>query len=310
MPAAASRKCRDAGGTLRRVRGRLVSILALLALLVVLGTAARPGPIVAAPAAQDGEGGPRIDAPTGGARVSGRVEIRGRAVTPNPSRFQFYRLYYGQGAEASALRPIGASVDRPVEDGVLGTWDTATVTPGEYLILLSVYDQSSQSTSARVVVTVEPPPTPAVRPTQAPLVVVTPDEVPTPNPDEAAAGPTPIPELPQLDPNIPRVDIPPSAPGPAIPNVVPISPEGPIQPIQPSGPVSAPTPFIPVGPSSAPPPSEPIAAPSGPSFDPGQSGAPSISAPPPPAPPVVQPYEPPPPLPTAPPPTPFGLPPT
>lgn len=291
-----------------------MSILVALVLVIVLGTSALPDPIGAAPVGQDAEGGPRIDAPTGGSRISGQVEIRGRAVTPDPSRFGFYRLYYGQGATATTFRPIGASVDRPVEDGVLGTWDATTVTPGEYQLLLTVYDQAGRTTSAHVVVTVDPPPTPAVPPTMAPLVVVTPGEVPTPGPDEEAPPPTPIPELPQLDPNIPRFDIPAAAPGPAIPNVVPVGPDQgaqPGQPIQPSGPSSAPAPVIPQpqAPSSAPAQSDPITVPSSSSSDSGASGAPSINAPPPP-PPAVQPYVPPPALPTIAPPTPFGLPPT
>ena len=297
------------GATLADVRGRVAPILTTLSLVCLLVVSARPAPSVAAPSGQDD--GPRIDAPANGARVSGQIEIRGRAVTPDPSRFQFYRLYYGQGAEATALRPIGASVDRPVEDGVLGTWDATNIIAGEYLILLSVYDTAGQSTYARTVVTVDPPPTPAVRPTQAPLVVVAPGEVPTPDPNAEGPPPTPIPELPQLDPNIPQVDVPPAAPGPAIPNVVPAVPEQGVQPIQPSGPPAAPPPFVPQGPSSVPPPVEPLPAPSGPSgptFDPGPS-APSVNAPPPPPPPAVQPYVPPPPPPTAAPPTPFGQPP-
>lgn len=297
------------------MRRPVVSILAGLLLVLLLGASALPSAIGAAPVGQGAEGGPRIDAPTGGSRVSGQVEIRGRAVTPDPSRFQFYRLYYGQGAAASTLRPIGASVDSPVDDGILATWDAATVTPGEYQILLTVYDLAGRTTSAQVVVTVDPPPTPAVRPTMAPLVVVTPGEVPTPGPDEEAPPPTPIPELPRLDPNIPRFDIPVTAPGPGIPDVVPVGPEGgtqPGQPIQPTGPSSAPLPVFPEpqAPSSAPAQSDSSSAPSSPSFDSGSGGAPSINAPAPPPPPAVQPYVPPPAPPTVAPPTPFGLPPT
>ena len=288
-----------------------MSTLAALVLVVLIGAMVLPGLSVAAPSAQDAEDGPRIDAPANGTRVSGQVDIHGRAVTPDPAQFQFYRLYYGQGAEASALRPIGAAVDRPVEDGLLGTWNASMATPGEYLILLTVYDAAGRTTNAQVVVIVDPPPTPSARPTQAPLVVVTPGEVPTAGPEEEGPPPTPIPELPRLDPNIPRIDVPPVAPPPAIPNVVPVAPEPGNQPIPPSGPPAAPAPLFPQPgePSSAPPPSDPIAVPSGPSLDPGAPGAPSINAPAPPPPPAVRPYEPPPPLPTVVLPTPFGLPP-
>jgi len=284
------------------VRERLVSGLALALLVAILGAAALPDPLVAAPAPQGSGEGARIDAPTSGARVGGQVEIRGRAVAADPSRFQFYRLHYGPGASPSSLRPIGSPGDRPVEDGVLAIWDTAGVMPGEYSIILTVYDGGRANPTASVVVTVEAPPTPAVRPTMAPLVVVTPGEVPPEG--EAGPEPTPIPELPQLDPNIPQINVPPPAPGPAIPNIAP----GPDSGAPPPLPTLAPITF-PAAPAPA---LDPIANPAAPSFDPGPSGAPSnapsISAPAPPPPPVIQPYVPPPALPTIVPPTPFGIP--
>ena len=298
---------RASGWYTRGVRARFLSILVALALFSVAGA---PLPLRAAPTAQDSTDFVRIDAPTTGARVSGTIEIRGRAVTSDPSRFQFYRLHYGEGAQATSMRPIGPVGDRPVDDGVLGTWATSTVLPGEYLILLTVYEAGGWSASARVVVTVEPPPTPAVRPTNAPIAISTPGEQPTPGPDgDQGPPPTPIPELPQLDPNIPQIDVPPPRPGPAGPNIAPSGADTSAPPAfaPPQG-QPAPGPILPQAPASAPP-SGPISISSAPSSDSGPASAAAISVPSLPPPPQIQPYEPPPALPTAPPPTPLGIPP-
>jgi hypothetical protein len=292
-----------------RHRRRFALAALVLALLVVLVGAPVPPPSVLADDAV------RIDSPATGASVSGQVEVRGRATTADPSRFSFYRLHYGSGSSPSTLRPIGSAGDQPVDGGLLGVWDTAPLLAGEYTLSLTVYDTSGATTVARVVVNVLPAPTPTLRTNQPPLVVVTPG--PTSTTDEEGPTPTPIPELPQLVPQIPQIDVPQPDQGQA-----PIQPVNPqpsdtdVQPITITGPNPA---------NAAPPPLPPGVAP-GPQtgnqpFDPGAGSvplAPIDSNPPssnpinpvgPPPAPVVAPYEPPPGLPTAVPPTPFGIPP-
>lgn len=246
----------------------------------------------------------RIDAPASGERVIGTVEVRGRAVTADPAQFSFYRLYYGAGSSPSSLRPLGNSSDKPVEDGVLGTWDTAPLFQGEYTLQLSVYDTAGATTTTSVVVTVLPAPTPTSR--NLPSVLVPPPEQ-TPNPDEET-GPTatPLPELPELVPNIPQIDVPPQQQQPIQHVDPPAFDPGyqpvPIDPGIPSAP--QPQPFNPAPINPAPPP---------PTVDfgpvPGSQFNPINPVGPPPVP-VIVPNEPPPPTLALPPtPTLFGIPP-
>jgi len=249
----------------------------------------------------------RIDAPADGASIVGTVEIRGRAVTADPSKFSFYRLHYGAGSSPSSLRPIGSASDKPVEDGVLGVWDTAPLFQGEYLLQLTVYDTSGATSTAHVVVNVLPAPTPTPR-NQPSVLIPVPGQTPTPgSDDDTAPQPTALPELPQLVPQIPQIDIPQQNPGPPIQPADSSATDPGLQPIQinPPAPAPLPPPFLPgsTGPGAAPP-----------TFDPGPSFAPPPQFNPvnpvaPPPPPVVAPYEPPPTMPLPPTPTQFGLPP-
>lgn len=282
--------------------GRARFVLIGLSLAFVLVLAFTP------PASTQGDDVARIDVPAAGANVVGSVEVRGRAATSDPTRFAFYRLHYGAGSSSSSLRPVGPASDRPVENGVLGTWDTAPLFQGEYTLQLTVYDTSGGTSTARVVVNVLPAPTPTPR-NQPNFVVPVPGQTPEVPEEETGPPPTPLPELPQLDPMIPQIDVPQQNPGQA--PVQPVNPPPPdpgFQPIQIDPgppPPQAPRPPLP-GPSQPNPPQQ---------FEPGPSLAPG-PAPfnpvnpvgPPPAP-QIAPYEPPPTLPLPPTPTQFGLPP-
>jgi hypothetical protein len=279
--------------------------LALACLALALGAALLGAPLLPAWALADDN--VRIDAPTPGSSVSGRVEIRGTATTADPARFSFYRLHYGAGQAPSTLRPIGDAGTQPVVNGLLGTWDTTPLISGDYSIFLTVYDTAGKTTMSQVVVTIVPAPTPTLRTDQAPLVIVTPG--PTSETDEGGPTPTPIPELPQLVPQIPQIDVPPPDSGAA-----PIQPVNPqqtdpnFQPIPITGPNPGNQPALP------PPAFGPAPQPGTfPTFDtssaPGSAPPPAINPVGPPPVPIVAPYEPPPPAPTIVPPTQEGLPP-
>ena len=287
------------GATLAGMAGPLRLIVSGLALALVIALVGAPAPPTRADDAV------RIDSPAAGERVVGSIEIRGRATTADPARFAFYRLYYGAGSAPTSLRPIGSANDRPVEDGVLGTWDTAPLFQGEYTLQLSVYDKSGGTTTASVVVTILPAPTPTSR--NLPSVLV-PKPEQTPDPDEdTGPPPTPLPELPQLIPNIPNINVPQQPQNqPPIPQALPPANDPGVQPV-----------FIDPGP----PPPQP------PQFQPGLTNPNPISTvdtgPPaqqpqfnpinpvgPPPVPVIVPNEPPPPTLSLPPtPTLFGIPP-
>ena len=276
-----------------------VTGLCLVVLLVLAG---------APTALMQGDEVARIDAPIAGASIVGAVEVRGRAMTADPSKFSFYRLHYGSGSAPSSFRPIGNPVDQPVENGVLGQWDTSTLIAGEYTLQLTVYDTSGATSVARVLVNVLPAPTPTPL-LQQPVRIPVPGETPTPDEENTGPTPTPLPEIAPLVPNIPQID------------TAPINPGLPVQPVQ--GPNPADPGFQPINTNPSNPGYQPSApynpgAPlpgAAPSYDPGAPGAPSINpispinAPGAPGGPIVAPYEPPPtyPAPAIPTPTIFGL---
>ena len=222
-------------------------------------------------ASTQGDDSARIDAPANGASVVGSVEVRGRAVTADPSRFSFYRLHYGAGSSPASLRPVGPASDKPVENGVLGTWDTAPLFQGEYLLQLTVYDTSGNTTTTHVVVNVLPAPTPTPR-NQPAFIVPAPEQTPQAPEDDTGPTPTPLPELPQLDPQIPYIEVPQQQQGqPPIQQVNPPPPDPGFQPIQIDPGQQPQQPLAPL--PSAPQPG------AGSPFDPGQPLSPQRPAP-------------------------------
>jgi hypothetical protein len=117
----------------------------------------------------------RIDAPANGAQVEGVVEIRGRATVSGGGQFAFYRVLVGEGALSVSQRPLGPAYDKPVENGLLATWDTSLFPYGEYLLTLRVYADDNSFASASTVVTIK------VKPTPTPLAIILPGvtDVPT-----------------------------------------------------------------------------------------------------------------------------------
>ena len=92
-----------------------------------------------------------ITSPAPGERVSGAVRIVGSAALPG---FQSYRLEWGAGPAPPAWQPVGATRAEQVVNGLLGTWDTATVRNGSYTLRLTVTDRAGGTQQARVTVTV------------------------------------------------------------------------------------------------------------------------------------------------------------
>jgi hypothetical protein len=186
-----------------------------------------------------------IDAPTGGAQVDGVVEIRGSAMAAEGGRFGFYRILIGEGRTPVSLRPLGPPHERPVESGVLDTWDTDRFPSGEYTLTLHVYAADDTYVSASSVVTVK------YKPTPTPLAILLPTvDAPTPAPTSdsvIAAGPVDAPPplevvIAPFDASAPSIPVPPPVPTIALPRaVVPIQPI-PLDPNNPGPfPVNTPT---------------------------------------------------------------------
>jgi hypothetical protein len=74
------------------------------------------------------------------AHVGGVVEVRG---TANIENFWYYKIEFAAGANPSDWYWIGPDGGKnPVEGGVLLTWDTAGLSPGEYSLRLTVVDKT------------------------------------------------------------------------------------------------------------------------------------------------------------------------
>lgn len=96
----------------------------------------------------------RITSPGTGAKVQGRVEIRG---TANIDQFKYYKVEYGVGETPLGWMVIEDLKYEPVSEGVLVVWDTGSLTPGTYTLLLTVVDISGNypEPRCRVSVTLE-----------------------------------------------------------------------------------------------------------------------------------------------------------
>ncbi len=91
-----------------------------------------------------------IQRPQAGARLSGSVDVRGTAFSPDD--FAEYRLSVGAGPEPAAFTLLRRST-LPVGGGVLGTW--TAVGDGPFTLLLEAEDNSGNQASTRVTVEVD-----------------------------------------------------------------------------------------------------------------------------------------------------------
>ncbi|HSB67592.1 MAG TPA: hypothetical protein VLD65_13525 [Anaerolineales bacterium] len=93
-----------------------------------------------------------LTSPLNGNRISGSVSVEGSADATN---FGFYTLQIARPGDTIWL-PIVVG-QQAVKSDVLGTWETSTLTPGEYLLRLVVTDNiGTELTPCAIQVTVEP----------------------------------------------------------------------------------------------------------------------------------------------------------
>jgi hypothetical protein len=157
-----------------------------------------------------------IREPVEGAVLQGTVTVMGSANVPG---FANYEIQYGVSHDPGAFSAaIWGPVGDPVEENILGYWDTSTLFPGPHTLRLVVRDQFGNEYERRVRVFVEavaaaeptltptwtpipveeiPTETPIPAETPIPLETVVPPETEQPPPAE-----TPIPELP-VEPEAP-----------------------------------------------------------------------------------------------------------
>lgn len=94
-----------------------------------------------------------ITAPSAGGWVSGNLPVEGTA--DDAYSFHEYVLEYGEGAAPSSWIKIGSTGTSPVVAGVLGAWDTTTVTDGPYTLRLTVMDRARNTNMDTVQVSVD-----------------------------------------------------------------------------------------------------------------------------------------------------------
>jgi membrane carboxypeptidase/penicillin-binding protein PbpC len=93
----------------------------------------------------------RFTSPQMFAHVGGRIEFFGSAAGTG---FSYYRLQIGQGLNPQQWIQIGQDVNQPVEDGLLGTWDTQGL-EGLYVVQLMVVRQDQRVERAILQITVD-----------------------------------------------------------------------------------------------------------------------------------------------------------
>jgi membrane peptidoglycan carboxypeptidase len=93
-----------------------------------------------------------ISAPEVFSYARGTITIRGTAAGED---FQFYRLQMGQGLNPRAWLQIGEEENRPVQNGVLGRWNTGDLEDGLYAVRLLVVYGDRQVETAVIQVTVD-----------------------------------------------------------------------------------------------------------------------------------------------------------
>ena len=135
-----------------------------------------------------------ISSPKAGEILRGQVIITGTMNDPN---FLSARLDFSySSAPVETWFPI-QTLSQPVFDSALYTWDTTTITDGDYILRLRVFLGDGSVQEVRVSVTVQND----VQPTPTPAPTSTPEEVTVlvPTPFLLAASPTPT-DLPRPTP--------------------------------------------------------------------------------------------------------------
>lgn len=110
-----------------------------------------------------------ISSPSTGQTVSGIVQVNGQATAANFNRYQIEVSPANSGSFGIIYGPVGT----PVQNGLLGQWDTSGVPNGAYDLRLSMFS-STGGTASRTVTVVVNNVTPTLVPTPLPIVTASP----------------------------------------------------------------------------------------------------------------------------------------
>lgn len=134
-----------------------------------------------------------INSPTAGQSLVGQVQITGQVSAP--ADFNRYTLEIApQGTQNfTALPGFPTSSQQTTPGGVLGTWDTNTVTSGGYTLRLTAFSSNGGYVRRSVDVVVNnPTPTPTATPTPTPQPIDTLPPLFTPLPFDPVSSPQPL----------------------------------------------------------------------------------------------------------------------
>ncbi len=132
------------------------------------------------------EAAPRITAPLAGQVVQGQVAVMGTSEMPN---FSSAEVAFAYDPNLLGSWFLIQTSSQPVADGLLATWDTTSITDGDYVLRLRVFLLDGTSREATVAVRVRNY-TPL--PTQTPSPTATAPALALPSPMRLAATPTPM----------------------------------------------------------------------------------------------------------------------
>ena len=110
-----------------------------------------------------------ISSPTAGQTVSGVVQINGQASATDFNRYQLEVAPANSGSFAIVFGPVGT----PVQNGLLGQWDTIGVPNGAYDLRITMFSASG-GTASRTVSIIVNNVTPTIVPTPLPIFTATP----------------------------------------------------------------------------------------------------------------------------------------
>jgi hypothetical protein len=154
--------------------------IALFFLLLLASLAARP---------VTAQAGPVILFPGQGQALQGVVTVKGSS---NVAGFVSSELAFAYTGDTTDTWFVIASSRQPVDQNILATWDTTTITDGNYVLRLRVYYANGTSLdfmvralrvrnyTAMETPTPTPPEPTAVRPTLTPTMTLTPTPFPIP----------------------------------------------------------------------------------------------------------------------------------
>lgn len=147
----------------------------------------------------------QITFPPAGAEISTIVEIQGTAQSPN---YAGYRLEYGLSHDPGGWGELLSLQPGQIEAGLLGSWDTSTLSGGPVTVRLLVYGPDNPYTPEEDRVAIEARvPFTLLQPTETPTPTTTPTETPTETP---TASPTTPASLTPTPTETPAATIPPT----------------------------------------------------------------------------------------------------